>query len=486
MNNFSPINFQSEIKNEDETFLQMKSYMKNLEQIITKQQNEIALLKMSNSNYEKDKIKNTSLLNLKDNIIRDTKLILENLKYKNKLLESKNSQLEKDNLEINDFNAELKQKNKILMNSQFYNQNKNSQYINLINELNEVSVIKSKLEFEIKNLQNKINEITIQYENEIKLITKTKNEEIIEKNKIISEFEKELNSIHLKNNFINDSENKDKKINENNLNNNIQYSEIILNDINELQNKIIAVSNENNELKNILNNVINKNKELETLLISKDKIIKELKEKNKGIEEEIKLQNEQFNLKLNLEDNNLSEIDEAKNKVNQLLIEREDLIKENSSLKNIYGQFNNEIKEANDLFNDKVKLFENILIAKSRKIKELQGKINLLNEEKNNLIQENNKLKSEKSKLEKNAGNEISLLRGSKNNNNNFISRNQFDFQNQGSTFLKSGNRNINFNNIEDPFADSQQKSIEEFKQMLNKVDENLNKRKEKYILTEE
>ena len=174
MNNFSPINFQSEIKNEDETFLQMKSYMKNLEQIITKQQNEIALLKMSNSNYEKDKIKNTSLLNLKDNIIRDTKLILENLKYKNKLLESKNSQLEKDNLEINDFNAELKQKNKILMNSQFYNQNKNSQYINLINELNEVSVIKSKLEFEIKNLQNKINEITIQYENEIKLITKTK------------------------------------------------------------------------------------------------------------------------------------------------------------------------------------------------------------------------------------------------------------------------------------------------------------------------
>ncbi len=486
MNNFSPINFQSEIKNEDETFLQMKSYMKNLEQIITKQQNEIALLKMSNSNYEKDKIKNTSLLNLKDNIIRDTKLILENLKYKNKLLESKNSQLEKDNLEINDFNAELKQKNKILMNSQFYNQNKNSQYINLINELNEVSVIKSKLEFEIKNLQNKINEITIQYENEIKLITKTKNEEIIEKNKIISEFEKELNSIHLKNNFINDSENKDKKINENNLNNNIQYSEIILNDINELQNKIIAVSNENNELKNILNNVINKNKELETLLISKDKIIKELKEKNKGIEEEIKLQNEQFNLKLNLEDNNLSEIDETKNKVNQLLIEREDLIKENSSLKNIYGQFNNEIKEANDLFNDKVKLFENILIAKSRKIKELQGKINLLNEEKNNLIQENNKLKSEKSKLEKNAGNEISLLRGSKNNNNNFISRNQFDFQNQGSTFLKSGNRNINFNNIEDPFADSQQKSIEEFKQMLNKVDENLNKRKEKYILTEE
>ena len=486
MNNFSPINFQSEIKNEDETFLQMKSYMKNLEQIITKQQNEIALLKMSNSNYEKDKIKNTSLLNLKDNIIRDTKLILENLKYKNKLLESKNSQLEKDNLEINDFNAELKQKNKILMNSQFYNQNKNSQYINLINELNEVSVIKSKLEFEIKNLQNKINEITIQYENEIKLITKTKNEEIIEKNKIISEFEKELNSIHLKNNFINDSENKDKKNNENNLNNNIQYSEIILNDINELQNKIIAVSNENNELKNILNNVINKNKELETLLISKDKIIKELKEKNKGIEEEIKLQNEQFNLKLNLEDNNLSEIDEAKNKVNQLLIEREDLIKENSSLKNIYGQFNNEIKEANDLFNDKVKLFENILIAKSRKIKELQGKINLLNEEKNNLIQENNKLKSEKSKLEKNAGNEISILRGSKNNNNNFISRNQFDFQNQGSTFLKSGNRNINFNNIEDPFADSQQKSIEEFKQMLNKVDENLNKRKEKYILTEE
>ena len=196
MNNFSSINFQSEIKNEDETFLQMKSYIKNLEQVISKQQNEIKLLKMSNSNYEKDKIKNTSLLNLKENNLRDTTLILENLKFKNKILESKNSELEKENVEINDFNAELKQKNRILMNSQFYSQNKNSQYINLINELNEVSVIKSKLEFEIKNLQNKINEITIQYENEIKLITKMKNEKIIEKNKIISEFEKELNSLN--------------------------------------------------------------------------------------------------------------------------------------------------------------------------------------------------------------------------------------------------------------------------------------------------
>ena len=490
MNNFSSINFQSEIKNEDETFLQMKSYIKNLEQVISKQQNEIKLLKMSNSNYEKDKIKNTSLLNLKENNLRDTTLILENLKFKNKILESKNSELEKENVEINDFNAELKQKNRILMNSQFYGQNKNSQYINLINELNEVSVIKSKLEFEIKNLQNKINEITIQYENEIKLITKMKNEEIIEKNKIISEFEKELNSLNLKNNFINESENKDKNNNENNSNNNIQYSEMIMNDINELQNKTTILSNENNELKNILNNVINKNKELENLLISKDKIINELKEKNKRITEEMKLQNEQFNLKLNLEDNNLTEIDEAKNKVNQLLIEREDLIKENTNLKNIYGQFNNDIKEANDLFNDKVKLFENVLITKSKKIKELQGKINLLNEEKNNLNQENNKLKSEKTKLEKNIGNEFSMLRGSKNNNNNnnnFISRNnQFDFQNQGSTFLKSGNRNINFNIIEDPFADSQQKSIEEFKQMLNKVDENLNKGKEKYFITEE
>ena len=237
MNNFSSINFQSEIKNEDETFLQMKSYIKNLEQVISKQQNEIKLLKMSNSNYEKDKIKNTSLLNLKENNLRDTTLILENLKFKNKILESKNSELEKENVEINDFNAELKQKNRILMNSQFYSQNKNSQYINLINELNEVSVIKSKLEFEIKNLQNKINEITIQYENEIKLITKMKNEEIIEKNKIISEFEKELNSLNLKNNFINESENKDKNNNENNSNNNIQYSEMIMNDINELQNK---------------------------------------------------------------------------------------------------------------------------------------------------------------------------------------------------------------------------------------------------------
>ena len=44
------------------------------------------------------------------------------------------------------------------------------------------------------------------------------------------------------------------------------------------------------------------------------------------------------------------------------------------------------------------------------------------------------------------------------------------------------GNYSNNLIN-EDPYADSQQKSLDEFKKILNKVDENLNQGKDKIIL---
>ena len=68
-------------ENQDEnTFNQMKLYIKNLEKKISSQQIEIDSLKTLNLNLEKEKIKLSSSLTLKDNTIRDSNSILDNLK----------------------------------------------------------------------------------------------------------------------------------------------------------------------------------------------------------------------------------------------------------------------------------------------------------------------------------------------------------------------------------------------------------------------
>ena len=201
----SPIsmNYSSEI-NQDETFNQMKTYIKNLEKKIASQQIEIESLKSLNFSLEKEKIKLSSSLSLKENTIRDTTSILDNLKLKNDQYENKINDLEKENTELNYKIAELNQKNKTLMNSQInINQknNLNNQFNNLKEELNDISIIKSKLEFENKNLKNKINEIQNEHENEIRMLTKIKNSEISQQNKIILNLQNGLNTLNIPNDF---------------------------------------------------------------------------------------------------------------------------------------------------------------------------------------------------------------------------------------------------------------------------------------------
>ena len=477
MINISSNNFSHELKKVN-VFEEMKSKIYNLEQIIKYQKGENELLNKSNILLEKEKIKLNSSLILKDNLIRETASIVDNLKYKNEQLEAKISQLEKQNTELNYINFDLIQKNKILMNSQSSQNNINPQISSLTEQLNEVSIIKSKLEFDLKNLNNKLIENQNEYENEIKALTKLKNNEISQKDKIIIELQKGLDLINtpMKNN----------KQYENN-NNKILYSEMIMNDFNEIENKTRIISEENNKFKIYINELQNRIKEFENLLLLKDKLIKELENKNKEFEnkskkEEMNLNSEEY----------FNDVEETQNTVNKLLIEREDLIKQISELKNAQEQFNIGIKETNDLFNEKAKSFENTLISYGRKIKQYQEKLRLLSKEKDKLIEENNKLKREKNKLERKIEfQEKSPLLQSK----KFNLINENDIQNQNNTFLKSGIRQINLNtnslinnnlNNEDPYSDNQQKSLDEFKKMLNRVDENLNKGKERIILNED
>ena len=202
---------------------------------------------------------------------------------------------------------------------------------------------------------------------------------------------------------------------------------------------------------------------------------------------------------LNSEEN-LSQAKETQNSVDQLLLEREDLMRQNTDLRYAYEQLNNGIKEANDLFVQKVKSFDDILNKYNKKIKEYEDKIKTLMENNNNLNEEISKLKREKEKLQKK--NEYKEKYPSLKGNSNLPTNNT----NIG-TMLQSPNRmnlnndniyhnyspllsqNVNYerigkNDINDPFVDSQFKSLENFKKVLNKVDQNLNR--DKVILGQE
>ena len=359
------INYSTERTQED-TFVQMKLFIKNLENKISSQQAEIESLKNTILNLEKEKIKLTSSLSIKENSLKDSTSILDNLKIKNEQYENKISELEKENAELNYAIAELTQKNKSLMNTQILNsnnQNLNSQIQVLTDQLNEVSIIKSKLEFDKNNLMNKLTEIQNEHENEIRILTKIKKSEIYKQNKTKKNLKNGLNSL---NNTINTDSIPST------INNNNQYSNAIMDEFNELEKKTKLTSDENNELKKLLNELQRKNEEYENLILIKDKSIRNLQKKNKEIEDDLNSKNEE--IIINSEEN-LSQAKEALNTVDKLLLEREDIIRQNAELRYAYEQFNNGVKEANDLFIKKTKTLENIIIKNNKKIQEHQEQI---------------------------------------------------------------------------------------------------------------
>ena len=293
------------------------------------------------------------------------------------------------------------------------------------------------------------------------------------------------------------------------LNNELKKKNIIIKDLLNLESKYNDLNEEINNLKtekSIIKDQLNSSSiELE----NKEKIIQELK---------YKLNNNE-NLIIN-------------NKINELLIERDELINQNNELKNGFEKYNEGIKEANYLFNIKTESLNQIIIDYSNKIKIYRNKIQQLKLKINELYYENLELKNkienfnfyndeitkrsifennsknkfeninlennfekldniEKSDLNKNNINnqniESSIDKKKNINKNSFInneSKENTPIKNSKNSYFK--NKNINniiitesIPEIEDPYSEGQQKSIDEFKKILLKVDENLFKNKE-------
>ena len=358
-----------EQKYNEENYSEMKLYIQKVESALNNFKLENENLKQTISNLEKEKLNLSSNLEQKDISLSELTQIFENLKRKENEYEIKISELEKKNEELNYKILELTQKNKSLLstnetliqNPNFSNDKK--QLLELTEKLDETEISKQKIEFEKKMLENKINDLQNQHENEIKLLSKLKNGEIQQLQKTISSLTNDINNNMKKISFLNE--------NNNNLNNG-KYSQIVIEQVSNLENKIKLLNEEIYNLKK--ENKLLNNQYIDSNIANehKDRFIEELQNRISEIEEN-------FNLKINKiqidSENNITQFQESKNQVEQLLIEREELLKQNRDLRNGFEIFNVNIKEANDLFNQKTQSFSNIINSYNLKLKEYKNKI---------------------------------------------------------------------------------------------------------------
>ena len=389
----SPITLESNfIENnnpfQEENYSEMKKYIQDLESSYQNIQIENEDLKKKITNLEKEKLILSNNLEQKDISLSELTQILENLKRKETENDSKLIELEKKNEELNYKILELNQKNKSLIsiketltqNPNLLNQKNTSQILELNEKLDESEISKQKIEFDKIMLQNKINNIKEEYENEIQLLTKLKNGEISQLQKTISSLKNELN-LNIKKNTENKNDlNKEK------------YSKIVIQQVSSFENKISLLNEEIFNLKRENKLLSNQNMESKITNDHKDRFIEELQKRINEIEN---LTIEKINeIQLNSENKN-TEIKELENKNEQLLIEREELLRQNRELRNGFELFNVSIKEANDLYNQKFQTFTNISNSYNLKLKEYKNKIVQLKKKVNELINENNKFQKQ-------------------------------------------------------------------------------------------
>ena len=184
----------------DDSFSEMKNYLIILEKNLKDKEIEISNLQIKISNLEQNKLIQTKELEKQNSLLIELTNSLEKLKDQNKQFQNKINELESDNRNLTYSNIELNQKNKSLntikesiKNNNNNNIISNSQFIELSNKLDEMEIIKKQLEFENTKLINRLNQLEIEYNEEIKLINKIKNSETQQLQKTISSLEKELN-----------------------------------------------------------------------------------------------------------------------------------------------------------------------------------------------------------------------------------------------------------------------------------------------------
>ena len=398
---------------------------------------------------------------------------------------------------MNQFNDKIKNIIESNNNKENINDNENNFAINekigvemtkLNNSIDELEIKNNKLVFENKTLNNKITTIISDKNGEISIYKSIYQTQINNLNKIISYLNTRISESFSEKNLIKTNKKVDNLI-----------SGEIIEKFNTLENKLNLYDKENSDLRKENQNLKNELDELKLVTNSKEKIIEKL-------QTDFEMMENEYNNNL---PNNLNQIGNTKNDeiksseynqyISELLNKQNILEKENYNLRNGLKQMTKNINEANEIYFKRKSQYDNNIKIRDNKLKEYKNKISILKIKINELHQEIKILKN--NKLGDN--NQLSFLSQNINDVNNqkkivshtpIMQKKEIPFElnleNKGNNKENQENKDIfedikisevpklteNQQQIEANINQQDFKYIQEYKDILNKVDEQLNK----------
>ena len=445
---------------------------------------------------------NINKKNLEDKInrykISEEKLNNKIKELNYKIIELNQSLISKENM--NQFNNKIKNIIETSSNKDNIN-NENNALINekigveitkLNNTIDELEIKNNKIVFENKTLNNKISTMLADKNDEINIYKSIYQTQINNLNKIISHLNQKFSELFSEKDLFKT----------NNKLNNFMSTEII-DKFNALEDKINLYDKENSDLRKENQNIKNELDELKLVAESKEKIIQKLQTDFEMMEKEYNNNsigpNNMQQIKANEINNN-----EYTQYINELLNKQNMIENENVNLRNGLKQMTKNINEANEIYFKRKANYDNNIKIRDNKLKEYKNKISLLKMKINELHQEINLLKNNKGIVDNNQNSFLSQ-------NNNDMNKNQFKIEQKNliSHTPKLRRKEIPFDlNLENKDIENQEskdyfgdikisevpkitetkerlntngyqedlKYIQEYKDILNKVEEQLNK----------
>ena len=422
---------------------------------------------------------------------------IKELNYK--IIELNQNMISKENM--NQFNNTIKNIIENGKTNEELNNNENNIVINekigveitkLNNSIDELEIKNNKLEFENKTLNNKISTLISDKNDEININKSIYQTQINNLNKIISYLDSRISE-----NFS------DKNLNKTNNKTNNLISGDIIEKFNILESKLNSYDKENSDLRKENQNIKIELDELKLVTKSKEKIIEKLQADFGMMENEYRnnIPNS-LNQMGNIKNDEINSAEYAQY-INELTNKQNALEKENYNLKNGLKQMTKNINEANEIYFKRKTEYDNNIKNRDIKLREYKNKISILKMKINELHQEIRVLKNN----QVTNYNQNSFL----SQNNNEMNKNQLQNDNMKliSHTPKLKKKDIPFelnlenkekineiNDNKDIFGDikisevpriteTQQqsnsiinpqdmKNIQEYKDLLNKVDEQL------------
>ena len=377
---------QKQLIDKDNIIHSINLQKKNLEEQLNK--------KNAESENMKNKIKelNYKLIELNQSLITKENIYQFNNRIKN-VLEKKN---------INNDNQNQNQNDIIIT------ENYEIELKRLSNLVDELEIKNNKLLFDNKALNSKIDTIINDKNSELNLYKYIYQNKINNLNKAISNLNNRISQLL-------SEQNNQKNVNKyNNL-----LKKDILQKFNELENKLNGYDKENCALRQENQNIKSELEELKLVTDSKEKIIQKLQSDFEIME------NEYNNNLLTTQkvDENLKKGDLDKTQyINELQSKQEKLNKENKDLKFGLKQMTKNINEANQLYFKKKAEYDKTLSLTDNKLKEYKKKIVLLKMKINELHQEIKLLKEYKG---------VDFLYSNNNNQYSFLTQMNIDNNNQ-------------------------------------------------------